>query len=444
MRYLSLLLLVFGLCSQPAMADNPMKTIFSDMMTNSTQPTTFSTAKRFGATGGGSVARVPKITPNVISVVPPKVNVGCGGVDFFTGSFSIISKDQMVQVMRGIANGAATYAFQVGMQAVCATCMSTLEYLSAELNKLNAYSRDACTASYEMIANNALGEQGLKHVSDNSFFKPMNVGKGIFNDDGDADASPLDQASTAKKADPDAIKDTEYNLVWDQLKNQTVKSWTVEGLSGYNWPELMHSLLGTIVVTVVDNNADQASFDIKPWPPTLLARDLLHSASQVQLLTCGNDQADCMTPAVQTVTNWKGLADSLAEQMLAIHKKIYAQTALDASEQNFTKVLDASFYQYLEKAPPGTADANIILYSKVLSNAVLSSSIRGFVARLKNWMGAKKSDQEAHLVAQLDKAMEGLVQQMAELNDETLLAQQQLVFNFQQQEQLIRVLGNSK
>ena len=40
--------------------------------------------------------------------------------------------------------------------------------------------------------------------------------------------------------------------------------------------------------------------------------------------------------------------------------------------------------------------------------------------------------------------MEGLVQQMAELNDETLLAQQQLVFNFQQQEQLIRVLGNSK
>ena len=51
MRYLSLLLLVFGLCSQPAMADNPMKTIFSDMMTNSTQPTTFSTAKRFGATG---------------------------------------------------------------------------------------------------------------------------------------------------------------------------------------------------------------------------------------------------------------------------------------------------------------------------------------------------------------------------------------------------------
>lgn len=127
MRYLSLLLLVFGLCSQPAMADNPMKTIFSDMMTNSTQPTTFSTAKRFGATGGGFVARVPKITPNVISVVPPKVNVGCGGVDFFTGSFSIINKDQMVQVMRGIANGAATYAFQVGMQAVCATCMSTLE-----------------------------------------------------------------------------------------------------------------------------------------------------------------------------------------------------------------------------------------------------------------------------------------------------------------------------
>lgn len=37
-----------------AMADNPMKEIFSDMMTNSTSATSFNTAKRFGATGAGS------------------------------------------------------------------------------------------------------------------------------------------------------------------------------------------------------------------------------------------------------------------------------------------------------------------------------------------------------------------------------------------------------
>ncbi len=77
-----------------------------------------------------------------------------------------------MQVMRGIANGAATYAFSVGMQAVCATCMSTLESLSDTLNELNAKSRDACTATNDMLSNSKLGKETMNQVRENSPSNP--------------------------------------------------------------------------------------------------------------------------------------------------------------------------------------------------------------------------------------------------------------------------------
>ena len=49
----ALLLIISCVASSSAFAENPMKTVFGDMMSNSTSATTFNTAKRFGATGAG-------------------------------------------------------------------------------------------------------------------------------------------------------------------------------------------------------------------------------------------------------------------------------------------------------------------------------------------------------------------------------------------------------
>ncbi len=72
----ALLLIISCVASSSAFAENPMKTVFGDMMSNSTSATTFNTAKRFGATGGGFSARIPRVTPNIISVVPTQAQCG--------------------------------------------------------------------------------------------------------------------------------------------------------------------------------------------------------------------------------------------------------------------------------------------------------------------------------------------------------------------------------
>lgn len=425
-----------------AMADNPMKDIFSDMMTNSTSATSFNTAKRFGATGGGFTARVPRVTPNIIAVVPPKLNVGCGGMDFFTGSFSIINKDQMVQVMRGIANGAATYAFSVGMQAVCATCMSTLESLSNQLNKFNADSRDACQKTYSMLSE-GLGAEGMNFANKKSLFDPQNVVNGIFSDYGTASSTTEDSAKKALEATPEKLKDAEYNLVWDQLGKHQIDSWVIDGVSGYNWRELMQSMLGTVVVKVkASQGNEQAQVVGDPFPPTMTAKDLLLAADTVTVLHC-TDSAKCMAPVKTTVSNWKGLSQVISARLSTLHTSLANRryTALSADDQKFLNVVDASFVAYLERTTPGHADGNIALYSQVLANEVIAHSIGGFIARLQNWMGVRKSDSQVQYMKQLDAAMQNLSRQMEEMSASTAMAQQRLYNNFAYYESVAKTLG---
>ena len=93
-----------------AVADNAMRNIFNGMMTT-TSPASFETATRTGVVGGSFSYRTTNVNTNLVSMSFPKASVGCNGIDVFLGSFSMINGDQLVQVARGIAQGAAIYAF---------------------------------------------------------------------------------------------------------------------------------------------------------------------------------------------------------------------------------------------------------------------------------------------------------------------------------------------
>ncbi|MNF30403.1 Conjugative relaxosome accessory transposon protein [compost metagenome] len=433
------LLCALAFSSQPVMAENPMKSIFSDMMTNSTAPTTFETSKRFGVSGGGFSARIPRVTPNIISVVPPKLNAGCGGMDFFTGSFSIINKDQLVQVMRGVANGAATYAFSVGMQAVCATCMSTLESLSSELNKFNALSRDACSESYKQIANSSLGQEAMQHFSDRSLINPPAIQLGLFSDWGEVDSdNKTNKANTLAKASPATVQTLAYNLVWEQLNGLNVQNWAIQGATGYNWRELMQSLLGTVIVQVKKQDNESSVIASDPIAPTMTAMDLLKASATITVLSCGSDVAKCMKPTVTQVNDWKGLSQTIAERLMVIHPAIKdrKEATLSNDDKMFLNIISAEFKNYLAVTPVGLADSSIELYSTIVANDVIAVSIKGFVARMKQWIGTNKVDQQARYIEQLNRAMDGLDTQMRDLSKETQIAQERFSGMLQTRESL--------
>ncbi len=118
----------------------------------------------------------------------------------------------------------------------------------------------------------------------------------------------------------------------------------------------------------------------------MTARDLLLSADQVTVLKC-DEVVKCMNPGPVTVADCKGLAQTISERLILLHPALHTRQPLTPSDQKFLSILTVEFLTYLEKTPPGLATHNIELFSKVIANEVISSSIKSFIVRLKHWMG---------------------------------------------------------
>ncbi len=340
-------------------AGNPMKDVFDGVMTNSTDAGSFSTKNRWGATGGGISIRVPNVRPKIIAVVPPRVAASCGGMDFFLGSFSIINKDQLVQVMRGIANGAATYAFNLGMSAVCATCATYLNSLADKLNSMNQHLQDSCSTSYNALASGNLGLPGMAQTAENSLWKPKAAESGLFSDMGSVTASSTSAIESLGRANPAVVKEQERNVLWTLMTKQQVNNWTIgtftatSGTQSVSWQEMMMSLIGTIVFRFDANAHGTGNADLVPTPYSTgtTIKDLIKpESSTVKFLTCsdGATSAKCLDVQTKTINNWSGLEDSIYSKLLEIQPKLRARSQLTNEEVRFLGFIGSDYIGILE------------------------------------------------------------------------------------------------
>ncbi|MBB1294935.1 MULTISPECIES: conjugal transfer protein TraH [unclassified Pseudoalteromonas] len=107
-------------------------------------------------------ARWNQPTIDVVSLESPSMSVGCGGVDLYGGSFGLISGDELVQVGRAVAQGAAAYFFKLAINNICSTCAAEMENLQNKLQRFNELARNACAESQTFLANNEyVGEDRL-------------------------------------------------------------------------------------------------------------------------------------------------------------------------------------------------------------------------------------------------------------------------------------------
>ena len=82
---------------QAAGLQSKMDSVFGEM-SNISRPGVFETQRRGVLSGGSMYVRSPIMNTDLINFQAPSFKAGCGGVDFFGGSFSFINADQFVQL----------------------------------------------------------------------------------------------------------------------------------------------------------------------------------------------------------------------------------------------------------------------------------------------------------------------------------------------------------
>mgnify|MGYP003365232420 CR=1 FL=1 len=137
-----LLASMLGLSSVSAMAANWADKWFDNAVYDS--PSSFESQKRGYYTMGGFTARTTSSTDYPVTISPPRLAVGCGGIDGFLGGFSFLDPDYLVEKAQRAMQAAPYVAFDMALKTMCKECADTLGKVESITNFLNGIQLNEC------------------------------------------------------------------------------------------------------------------------------------------------------------------------------------------------------------------------------------------------------------------------------------------------------------
>lgn len=135
-----ILAMVFGIVMM--MSVNPAHADWVDDwfdQSTSSGPSSFKGQRRGYYNAGGFSGRWKMTNDYLVTAEPPRLSVGCGGIDLFGGAFSYMDPEYLVEKFQRILQAAPAFAFQIAMDNYCKPCktaMDTLTYLTDQLNSM--------------------------------------------------------------------------------------------------------------------------------------------------------------------------------------------------------------------------------------------------------------------------------------------------------------------
>lgn len=333
--------------STQASLQDEMDSMFGEM-SNTTMPGVFKTQARGVIAGGRFTSKSKIFDENLVSFAPPSFKGGCGGVDMFGGSFSFVSGDQIVQLLRQTAANAKGYAFQLALDNVCKSCATWIETFQKKIQSLNQHLGNSCQLA-QGIVNDATSSFELKGKTDASAAETVSgLTKDWFGSWGESGGKGSVENIYDKKGSEELIRlHLMGNIVWQQLQEQGVRSWFQYGDTGLL--ETMMSLTGTVVrgeptqdKTHPGTESDVGKTQELYFHPAKvdLLRVLLEGGT-AQLYSCASDNRNCLKPSEKNV-NITGLGQKVQDMLLGtgsrpgiIHKFAHNYGDLSAEEQAF-------------------------------------------------------------------------------------------------------------
>jgi conjugative transfer pilus assembly protein TraH len=238
---------------------------------------------------------------NPVTLTPPGISGGCGGIDLYGGSFSFINQSEFTGLLRSIAANAGGYAFQLGINAMCPDCGSLMSDLQKKVQSLNEHLANSCQLAQGIVNDgvSALDAQQRSRMSEWSLSRGLGDAFQSFTG---ATGDPVDRAATV---DPSGFKRSQTgNLIWRSL-HQNAKG-SAGSLGGDEWLEAIMSVTGTIIIQppTAARGSQGQSLPIVRLPPMLGIRELIQGGQshppqddETRVYHCDEGSADgCLHP----------------------------------------------------------------------------------------------------------------------------------------------------
>ncbi len=336
--------------------------------------------------GGGINYRAPRRTYNLLAARGPSLNAGCGGIDFYAGSFSFINKQEFVALMRNIAANSVGLAFKTALCSTSANLCQAIEDLQKTLESLNRFNIDSCETAKALVG----GALGTSERSSASACLSAGRLAGLFADDSEGRAqcaepagfaSARSAAAAGSESESQPIEFVGGNLTWQVLRKLGGGLDTADR-------EFLMSMMGTQVVTTV-------SLRIQHHPPTISELSDLHERNVV-LLKC-DEPVSCLNVRPTAVTMSVTFVSLAHNRLAAMASRLLAGQPLTPAQIAFASGAPVPLLA-LVRADAAGAEGLIGIGAEAVAYAVayrfLTDSLRQATIAASSWRSRSASEAE--------------------------------------------------
>ena len=360
-----------------ASVNSDLNNFFNDLgfSDNTTAPNAYAGQEAGYYSGGSLFARDSVRDVQIAQVQLPGFRSGCGGIDLFTGGFSFINSQQLVNLMENIINNSMGYAFNLALESTTPEIANVMKYINTIANTINNANINSCETAAGLV-----GTVWPKtHEAQQQVCEDIGNTKGLFTDWAAARqqcSTGGDMTQTLNKAQNDpnyqSMLLTSGNIAWKALQKNSFLS------SDPELAELLMSLSGTLILQ--GGSSDDASHQFKVLASlssdNQLLKALLHGGT-AKVYVCDSTNAEgCLNPTIQTlnISPDSGLQTQVSKLLQDMTNKILTDTALTQAEMGLLQTTRIPLYKMLNVESAFIGDKkvlDIVSFADVIATDIL-------------------------------------------------------------------------
>lgn len=338
-------------------------------------------------TGGSVYLRNPVKNIQLISMQLPSLNAGCGGIDAYLGSFSMISGEEIQRFVKQIMSNAAGYAFDLALQTMVPELKQAKDFLQKLANDVNSMNMSSCQAAQGIIG----GLWPVTQVSQQKICQDIAGETNMFADwaasrQGCTVGGQGDSVTSRAKDDEKDQVLKNKNLIWDALS----RNHMFDG--NRQLKELVMSTVGSIIF-----NKDG---DVTILTPLVDNRDLvkvLMRGGSAKVYGCDEDSV-CLGPVVATIniSESNALVTLVRDLMLSIQNKLVDDSPLTEKEKGFINTTSVPVLKYLTNAQSmGMSATYLIQVADFIAQDLMIQYLQELVKQASLSVAGKNFPEEA-------------------------------------------------
>ncbi len=378
-------------------------------------------------TGGSGALRNKIVDSKLIEVSLPSINAGCGGIDIYTGGFSFISKDELINALKSIGSNAASYAFLLSMETISPQVSNVMKQLQTWANTINSLNINSCEMAAQLVGSVWPKQEATsQHIC-----RTMGTKEGIFSDFVAARHGcrepdlQREVSANIQKNHPELLIEN-YNVAWEALKKQTL----LQGNPSLS--KLFMSLTGTIVVRNKQSDGQQMSEpEISVHPSKVFEQGFfmqLLNGGRLNGYTCvGQDKENkCLDVRTQDIefSSTDAWLAKVQNILLSIQEKIFDDTPLNEQEKQLINNTHFPLYKVinvLSAYSKGRSPADLYQCATIIATDMMCRFIEEVLNAARTSAVALRSTQvDATMIDQFIKDLYRVESKVKELEAKNL------------------------